>query len=71
MKADKQANKLENSSKSLTEKRESSVEDMMARFANNEDAGVNDVIENLIYLKNLYNKEAEVIVDSEFVYIKK
>lgn len=71
MKADKQANKLENSSKSLTEKRVSSVEDMMARFANNEDAGVNDVIENLIYLKNLYNKETEVIVDSEYVYIKK
>ncbi len=47
------------------------VDDMVTKFANNEDAGVNDVIENLIYLKNLYNKETEVIVDSEYVYIKK
>ena len=71
MKANKQADKLENSSKSMAEKRESSVEDLVTRFSDNKDAGVDDVIENLIYLKNLYNKESDVIIDSEYIYIKR
>ncbi len=71
MKADKQADKLENSSKSMAEKRESSVEDLVTRFSDNKDAGVDDVIDNLIYLKNLYNKESDVIIDSEYIYIKR
>ena len=71
MKANKQADKLENSSKSMAEKRESSVEDLVTRFSDNKDAGVDDVIENLNYLKNLYNKESDVIIDSEYIYIKR
>ena len=71
IKANKQADKLENSSKSMAEKRESSVEDLVTRFSDNKDAGVDDVIENLKYLKNLYNKESDVIIDSEYIYIKR
>ena len=71
MKANKQADKLENSSKSMAEKRESSVEDLVTKFSDNKDAGVDDVIENLNYLKNLYNKESDVIIDSEYIYIKR
>ena len=71
MKADKQADKLENSSKSMAEKRESSVEDLVTRFSDNKDAGVDDVIDNLVYLKNLYNKESDVMIDSEYIYIKR
>ena len=71
MKADKQADKLENSSKSMAEKRESSVEDLVTRFSDNKDAGVDDVIDNLVYLKNLYNKESDVIIDSKYIYIKR
>ena len=71
MKADKQATKLESSSKSLKEKRDNSVNDMVVKFSNNKDAGVEDIIDNLRYLKNINNNEAEIIVDADNIYIKK
>ena len=70
MKAEKQAKKLENSSKSITKKRSSSLENLIERFSMNKEAGVNDVIDNLVYIQNLYNNESKVIIDAEKIYIK-
>ena len=70
-KSEKNADKLENKSKSLSDKQVNSVEDMVNKFSNNKDAGVSDITNNLIQLDNLYNKQSEIIVDSEYVYIKK
>ena len=71
MKAEKQASKLENSSKSILDKRTASVETLIENFSKNKDAGVEDIIQNLSYLKSLYNNESEIIIDSECIYIKK
>lgn len=71
MKADKQADKLENSSKSLSDKRSMSVDDMVNKFSNNADAGVQDIVDNLIWLKNIHSKQSEIIVDAEYIYIEK
>ena len=71
MKAEKQATKLNDSSKAIKDKNDTSLVDMMEKFANNKEAGVDDIVENLIYLENLYNKDPAVIVDAEYLYIEK
>ena len=70
-KANKKADQMENKSKSLSEKQVSSVDDMVNKFSNNKDAGISDITSNLIQLNNIYNNQSEIIIDQEFVYIKK
>ena len=41
------------------------------KFSNNKDTGISDITSNLIQLNNIYNNQSEIIVDQEFVYIKK
>lgn len=70
IKANKQGDKLEQSSKAISEKRSSSVQQLLKRFHDSEDSGIIDITENLTYLKNLFNDESCVIIDSENIYIK-
>ena len=70
VKADKQADKLKNTSKDMSEKRLSSIDNLLNKFEENKEAGVNDILQNLVYLKNLYSNESSIIIDSENIYIK-